>query len=121
MALYYYISLNLSRINIKKKSPWGEIKRREKRYIYIPIYRENTTNHLGERRKEKRYSPIYIGKILLDKLYILYSYIYKKNTQSPLGGKEKEKRDILVIKDKYIIVYLYFPYRKIYISNIKQE
>ena len=74
MALYYYININLSRINLKKVSGG-------KRCILLYIYKKNTSYPWAKRKEER---GIYITKYPLE---IYYIPIYKKNTTKPPGGK----------------------------------
>ena len=68
----------------------------------------------GGKEEKKRDIILYIGKILLDKLYIYKkntTYIYKKNTQSPLGERKREKRCIVLLyigKIKIICIVLLY-------------
>ena len=77
MALYYYINISLSRINLKKISGG-------KRDVYYCIYTRTYYITIGQKEKEREmYITVYSKKILLGKLKyrdILYSYIYRGNT-----------------------------------------
>ena len=97
MALYYYINISLSRINLKK-SLGGKIYIEKYNLGYIILlYIEKLTS--GQKKKERDY-PIYIEKynnIYIEKIQtdILYPYIYKRNTNYPLG-ENKKRKDIYI-------------------------
>ena len=80
MALYYYININLSRINLKKNLSGGK----EMYYCiytrtyYTAIYiRKIQATHGAKRKKER---GIYIEKHNQPLSKMLFIYIHKKNT-----------------------------------------